>query len=111
MPGNRENASISRATGSISVEATSRPDLEPGDLEAAGHRGHLLLGHPARRPERVVDRGDDEILEHLDVRRIDGCRVDRHRDELLLARHHRGHDATARRAVDLGAAELALAAL
>ena len=63
----------------------ARRGLHPGQAEAAGHGCHLLLGQLARRAERVVDRGDDEVLEHLDVVRVDRRRIDRDADELLLA--------------------------
>src|SRR5262245_14907389 len=109
IPGSRANDSISRATGSISVAATTA--LEARDPESAGHGSHLLLGEASRGAERVVDGGHDQVLEHLDVRRVDGGRVDRDRDELLLAGHDGLHDAAAGGAVDLGVAQLALDAL
>ena len=65
----------------------------------------------ARSRERcssVVDRRDDEVLEHLDVGRVDRRRVDRHGQQLLLAGHGRLDDAAAGRTIDGQALELAL---
>src|SRR5690349_6063743 len=106
-PGSLANASISRATGSIRVEPT-KLRLQPGDPEAARDGRHLLLGEPARGGQGIVHRGDDEVLEHVDVGRIDRRRVDRNRDELLLARDDGLHDATTRGAVDVGVTQLTL---
>ncbi len=61
-----------------------------------------------RGPQRVVDRGHDEVLEHLDVVGVDRRRVDRDADELLLAGDRRADDAAAGRAVDDGRLELGL---
>src|SRR6187401_2118897 len=69
MPGRRANDSMRRATGSMRGVATL--GSHPRDAQAAGHRGHLLLGDLARRAQRVVDGADDEVLEHLDVVRVD----------------------------------------
>ncbi len=79
----------------------------PG-CEAAGHGRHLLLGQLARRAQRVVDRRDDEVLEHLDVVGVDRRRVDGDAHQLLLPGHGRAHDATAGRAVHGGGLEFAL---
>ena len=48
---------------------TAQP--RPGIFRPAGDRAHLLLGELGRGLERVVDRGDDEVLEHLDVLGVD----------------------------------------
>ena len=89
-------------TGSMGV--WPRADHIPGMPEAAGHRGHLFLGQLARRAQRIVDGGDDQVLQHLDVGGIDGGRVDRDAHELTLAGHGRADDAAAGPAIDLLAA-------
>src|SRR5215212_453302 len=111
IPGSRENASINRATGSIRVDGTGRRGLEARDPEAARHRRHLLLGKPPRGSEGIVDRRDDQVLEHLDVRRVDRRRIDRDGDELLLSGDHCADDTAAGRAVHGRVAQLALDAL
>src|SRR5258706_11149932 len=98
MPGSRLNAWMRRATGSMRtpamVEVSSAAE-QAAEAAAEGREGaHLLLGDAARGLERVVHRGGHEVLEHLDVGRVHRSRIDRHRDELLLARHHRLDDAT-----------------
>src|SRR5215212_3976059 len=114
MPGSRLKASISFATGSMSRVATRRRRLwwsapeEAAEPAECLHRAHLLLGKAARGVERLVDGRGDEVLEHLDVVRVDGGRVDRHGHERLLAGHDGPDDAAARRAFDLGLAELGL---
>src|SRR5262245_30873715 len=106
-PGSRANASMRRATGSISGVGTRRRS-HARDAEPAGHGRHLLLGDAPGVAERVVDGGDDQVLEHLDISRVDRVGIDRHRDQLLLARDDRGDDAAAGRAVDRHGLELAL---
>src|SRR3954469_22206132 len=106
MPGSRANASTRRATGSMTALVTW--SAEAGDLQARGDRPHLLLGELLGRPERVVDGRDDQVLEHVDVLGIDGRRVDREPDELLLPGHGRLDDPAARGALDGGRLELGL---
>ena len=55
----------------LDERAWPRRRSHPRDAQAAGHRGHLLLGQLARGAEGVVDGGDDEVLEHLDVVGVD----------------------------------------
>src|SRR5829696_2914361 len=87
MPGRRLNASISFATGSMSGVATrvgrsaSEEAAEAAEPIEGLHRAHLLLGQAAGVVERLVDRDDHEVLEHLDVVGIDGRLIDADRDE------------------------------
>ena len=48
----------------------------------------------------IVDRRDDEVLQHLHVVRVDGGRIDRDRHQPLLTRRRRLDDAAAGRPVD-----------
>ncbi len=82
-------------TGLTTRAVPTSPAAEP-----AGDRAHLLLGELARCAQGVVDRGDDEVLEHLDVVRIDGRRVDGHADQFLLAGDRGLDHAAAGRTVD-----------
>ena len=86
MPGRRWSASISRATAGGC--AATRPLHEPGQLpaQAPGDAGHLARHQLAGLPERLVGRGEDQVLQHLrivgrhhlavdpDRRRAPGCR-------------------------------------
>src|SRR6185503_9600899 len=118
IPGRRLNASISFSTGSMSSVATVRdpgwvgsaPE-QPAQAAQGLHRAHLLLRQAAGRVERLVDRGGDEVLEHLDVIGVDRRGVDRHRDERLLPGGNRADDPAARGTFDLGLAELGLDSL
>ena len=100
MPGRRANDSIRRATGSMMGLTMGGWAYIPRQAKPTGHGGHLLLGQLAGRAEGVVDRGHDEVLEHLDIVRVDRRRVDGDADQLLLAGHGRAHDAAARRPLD-----------
>src|SRR3954462_9634979 len=110
-----------RATGSIRTVATRPPRRcwaawaawsaaqQAADVAEAAERrqgAHLLLGELARGVEGVVDRRDDEVLEHVDVGRVDRSRVDDHRPKLLRAGHGRADGPAAGRAFDLGRSEL-----
>src|SRR4029079_2761335 len=99
MPGRRANDSMSLATGSMRGVATRRS--HPRDAQAAGHGRHLLFGEVASRSQRVFDRGDDQVLEHLDIFGVDDRWVDGDADQLLLAGDGRTDDAATSRAVDL----------
>src|SRR3954471_16816495 len=65
-PGSRPNSSIR------SWMAPSYTGSESREREAAGGRTHLLLGQLTHRLGAVVDRGEHEVLERLDVLRVDG---------------------------------------
>src|SRR3989304_381383 len=83
-PGRRWSASMSRATGS-GEDATLALPAEPGDLDPAGQLAQLLLHQLARLPERLVARGEHQVLEHLGVVLVDDLGVDLDRQDLLLA--------------------------
>ena len=112
-------------------QAVERLDqLRDGLDEQGGHAGRV--GQRPRRPPRPpsdciapifcsasrreassasLTAAVDEVLEHLDVVGVDGRRVDRDRDERLLAGHDGADDAAAGRALDLGLGQLGLDAL
>ncbi len=70
--------------------------------------GHLLFRDLARRAEGLVHCGQDQVLEHVDVLRIDRRRIDRHTDEFLLPGRRRPDDTASRRTLDDGRLELRL---
>ena len=71
------------------------------------HAGRLAL-EVHRLAHRLVDRGHDHVLEHLDVLGIDGVGVDLERLELEVAAHHDLDHAAARGRLDLLVLELLL---
>src|SRR5207244_7803418 len=79
-----------------------------GDLETAGQLAELLLDELARFPERLVARGQHQILEHLNVVLVDDLGIDLDRGDLLLAVRLDRHHATARRGFDLPLPDLFL---
>ena len=62
--------------------------------------GHLLGLELARRADGVVDRRDHEVLQHLDIGRVHGGRIDGDADDLLLAGDRRRDDPAAGGPVD-----------
>src|SRR3990170_5204264 len=99
-PGSLLNSSMRRATGAIrpvmtapsrsgrcgSAEAARSGAAEPrhaGQTDASGHAGHAVpLQLPATR-DGFVDRGDHQVLQHLDLGRIDRRRIDLDGADLL----------------------------
>src|SRR5256885_10668771 len=79
-----------------------------GDLETAGQLAELLLDELARFPERLVARGEHQILEHLGVVLVDDLGIDLDRGELLLAVGLDRHHAAARGGLDLPLADFLL---
>src|SRR5437870_2197958 len=69
---------------------------QAGDLEPAGELAELLLRELARLPERLVARGEHEILQHLDVVAVHDFAIDLDRDDLLLTVRLDGHHAAPR---------------
>src|SRR4051794_24578564 len=65
IPGRRANASMRRATGSMTGVGIRAP-LHPRDAQTAGHAGHLLFRDLARRAKGIVDCRQDQVLEHVD---------------------------------------------
>src|SRR5688572_2462237 len=101
-PGSRPNSSIR------SWMAPSYTGSEPRKGQAAGGRTHLLLGELTLRLGRVVDRGEHQVLEGLDIIRVDGLGIDPHRLELTQPGDHHGDEATAGGAGQLGRGQLGL---
>src|SRR5664280_3341211 len=111
MPGSLANASMRRATGSITADGMETDRLHPGQSEATGHGGHLRFAELPGSSQGIVDRGDDEVLEHLDVRGIHRAGVDLDAQELLFAGHGGSHDAAAGRPFEDRGRQLLLDAL
>src|SRR3954465_1916626 len=87
-PGSRPSSSIRSCTAPSYIGR-----LHAGQPEAAhplGQRTHLLLGQLRRGPARITDRRDDEVLQALDVVRVDGLRVDLDRAHLAGTGDDRG---------------------
>src|SRR6266849_4876483 len=107
MPGSRDSSCTSRSSGSGSC-GKWRPGLDEtgGQAQPAGDRLHLFRGQLLRCLHSLVDRGHDQVLKHLCVR--SGGGVDRNRHDLLRARGHHPHRATARACLDGLALELGL---
>src|SRR3954469_25827895 len=94
-PGSRVSSLMRFASGGA-VNLEESRNLHPAGHRADGAR-HLLV-HFARG---FVDRGDDEVLEHFDVVRIDGFLVDGDGEELFGTVHRRFHHAAASASLDL----------
>ena len=78
------------------------------DAEAAGHLPHLDGDQALRAADALVDGGDDQVLDHLDVLRVEQRRLDANADHLELA-VDRGRDhAAAGAGLDGAARELVL---
>src|SRR5262249_60837278 len=93
MPGRRPSSSTKLCTGPSYGEANgsrlTERAAEAAEIEAAGDGAHPLGLQLLSAPQPVTHGCDDEVLEHLDVVRIDDIARDRHRLELTGARHHR----------------------
>src|SRR3954452_13240549 len=108
-PGSRPSSSMRSWTApsytvSLSSGGPPRP-LQAGQpqaaAEAAGERPHAAGGEFVDGAGGVAEGGDDQILQALDVVRVDGGGWDRHRGELALAGHGDAYQAAAGRAGDL----------
>ena len=77
-PGSLLNSSIRRATGAIRplTERSSTHARQAGQAEPSGHGRHPLPLELLAASDRVVHRGQDEVLQHLDLRGIDRSGVD-----------------------------------
>src|SRR5215831_15100915 len=84
------------------------PCLQARDVESAEHarKGRLHLG--VDFAGGLVDRGEDEVLEHFDVAGFYSFRIDAHAEELLAAIHFSGYGSAARGGFDDGLLHLAL---
>src|ERR1051325_924523 len=88
--------------------ATRNPSEQSGNLHPSGHRSQLILHRFIDLARGLVDRGHDEVLQHLHVVGIDGVLLDDDAEEVLRAVHGGLDHATAGAAFD---AQLGHAAL
>src|SRR3954468_9841258 len=107
MPGSLPSSVTSRWTGGASkrarrLEAGQAQPAEPAAraAEAARHVAHLARRELLGRAQRLVDGGQDGVLEHLDILRVDRARVDGDRLDRELARRDDLHHAPAGRGLD-----------
>src|SRR6185369_7949574 len=77
-------------------------------LEASGDLAHLVRGHLTRHAQPFVDRGENEILQHLTLIAVDDRRIDFNRGEAQLPVDRHFHHAAARRGVHGPAPEFLL---
>src|SRR5438067_8812453 len=85
--------------------------LDAGDLQTTHHAAHRLRQLLIGLALRVVDGGDDQILQHLDVVSGDHLGIDLERLNLFGAVHHDGDHAAAGIALDLELRHLLLQTL
>src|SRR5581483_10510282 len=85
--------------------------LETGNLEPAHQAGHLLRELLVDLAVRVVDRREDQVLQHLHVVFGDDFRIDLDRLELLVAADGHGDHAAAGGRLDAQLGHLLLQAL
>ena len=108
MPGRRCSSSMRRARGIGQRHAS----YMPGQLHARRHHAaHLLRHRLVGLALRVVDRRDDQILQHLDVVFRDDLGIDLERLQLLGAVDDDGDHAAAGGAFDAQLGHLLLQAL
>src|SRR3954447_21473492 len=107
-PGSRPSSSMRSWTAPSYMRSEARQAQAAEITETAGDRAHLLLGQVGCCPRRVAHSSDDEVLQRLDVVRVDGLGVDRHGGELATAGHRRPHQAAAGASLDLNGGELLL---
>src|SRR4051794_190035 len=107
MPGSLPSSVTSRWTGGASkrarrLQAGQAQTAEPAAraAEAARHVAHLARRELLGRAQRLVDGGEDGVLEHLDVLGVDRVRVDGDRLDRELARRDDLDHAPARRGLD-----------
>src|SRR4051794_11384427 len=100
-PGSRPSSSMRSWTAPSYMRSEARQAQAAEITETAGDRAHLLLGQVGCCPRRVAHGSDDEVLQRLDVVRVDGLGVDRHGGELATAGHRRPHQAAAGASLDL----------
>src|SRR5215470_7515579 len=104
-PGNRPSSSIRSWTMPSYMRGL---DSEAGKREPAGQRTHLLGRELGQRLVRVFEGADDEILQRLDVGRVDYRGVDRDRLDRSLASERDDDQAIARLAGHLRLGQLLL---
>src|SRR5437660_10451978 len=64
-----------------------RPSEESRNFHPSRHGPELILHGLVHFARSLVDRGDDEVLQHLHVVWIDGVLLDGHAEAVLLACH------------------------
>src|SRR3954469_6199538 len=110
MPGRRCSSSMRRTSGSGSDTSDYR--LQISEFHAGREHATHLLGHLfIRFAMRVIDRGDDHILQHLDLFLRDHFRIDLEGLNLLRAIDGDGDHAAAGVALDAQFGHLLLQAL
>ena len=82
MPGSFFSSSIESRRA---ARDATRQKHSPGIFEPADHAAHLLLQLVVHLALRVVDRGDDQVLQHLDVVLRHDLGIDLDRLQLLGA--------------------------
>src|SRR3954466_12653440 len=98
MPGSRWSSATSAWSDSgraIEEGGTGRERLEAGQAHAAEQAAHLLLHVLVCLLLRVDERGDDHVLQDLDVVLVDDLGIDLQRLHLLQAVDHDGDRAAA----------------
>src|SRR4051812_41755095 len=111
MPGRRCSCSISLVSGSGRLIGQSAASKHAGDFQAAHHPAHLLLHAFVGLALRVVDRRENQVLQHLDIVFRYRFGIDLQREHLLGAVHGHGDHAAAGVALDLHLGHLLLHAL
>src|SRR5690606_38185409 len=114
-PGSLAIRAISRSiSGPAPAFTTGNAVCSEGQLHAGRQRepfgdlGEFLLGPRLRSFRRLLDRGDDQVLDHLALLGLEERGIDREPAQLALGRGHRLHEAGARLALDLDRVELLL---
>src|SRR5688572_25514285 len=109
-PGRTRRASIRRSRPA-GLGTTSRFILERqlhpgGQAHARGEAAHLLIDCLVNLARRIVESGNQKVLQHFAVRRQ--RRIDAYAAHLVLAGHYHFHHAGTRLALDFERAELLL---
>ena len=107
IPGSLPSSSIRSWTGP-SNKSSQNPGRPRAVAHPAGQRPEPVCARMVDLLGRVGDRADDEVLQRLDVGRVDDLRVDRHGHHLAAALHGDLHQAAAGLTVHLGGGQLLL---
>ncbi len=113
MPGSLASSVTSRWIGGAFTAGSRRAPPEAGqahraEVQAAGEAAHLLLGQRLGRADRLVGRGEHEVLQQLDVLGIDRGGIDHDVLDLQIAGHLDLHHAAAGGRLDRLVLELLL---
>ena len=95
MPGNWANWSIRFSSGSTLLLNIGSLLAQTGDVQTAGHLGHLLLGVLVNGSGGAVDGGGNQILKHFNIIGVDGLGLDLDGGDLMLAVHRDSDHLTA----------------